>query len=880
MSTAKVNVESGGAATDNIISNRISSCSNNENSIILSLFLIQTEDDILYPRGCSSTDKKLKTNCNLNRRAILYKRLCDACLIANKILRDASSKTQPFQTGGDGPVFGVHCNISNDDILLKSRFGFDADEYWQSQYPKNQSATNDDNDIRDEQSNNDVEQRSLETDNTFQQPHLRAIFRYGNDVNDMWRVISLVLKISTELASVNLRSAIECWDVNDGHILLIESAEHLPSWVDDDVLQDGVGGPGGMLNRCWIVDGQVHLIPPITSRHHDTSLLQKKEKVDLLSRRDALFVFMDSFKNDSDGSSTLASESVQNAVHHRINRTDYSAKINCDKESLANESSTPHWHVAAAALPAAVAYFVQKHTSLIPLIVDSFCEHAPKYLKDRASARKHSRSKSRDRHEDIATTDKNTTQQEMNNERHVLGNLFPFEHIVTVPITMTRANFAELVTGRGIVPSFPVPKEYCTVELKKYHRQLLTALGWQYSNNKELNRNPFERAVEVGVRLCAGLEWIVVLPDQNVTPPISDDLPLQSLGVVERRLRLYWTRIDAETSREYLLNDDENNDTSDWIENAWQTGPMNINHLERNKFFLDALESMSKCPVFHPELSKSLRDEPCPISKPRKSLRDITQSGIKNALKWQREHHDESYFPTPKLCQLGNESWMEINSIEEMEEEMKHLSSVTIPAKPDSNGSRRTTRRSQRKHPSLDKNESNERLHEASSADTDTLHKMAKGFRSFVEGHGDVEGIGMTSCSGDVSSIDSIENLFSQEVNIRPQVFLGVLRSMLRNQCSPSSPSGADVTRTDSPSTPAEPDISSFFFEEDLDYESSNDSDTELEKQHLDLLQDCQINPDDDPFSLKNIMVSREWKDDNVSLVCESLSDTAYFHSL
>jgi hypothetical protein len=88
------------------------------------------------------------------------------------------------------------------------------------------------------------------------------------------------------------------------------------------------------------------------------------------------------------------------------------------------------------------------------------------------------------------------------------------------------------------------------------------------------------------------------------------------------------------------------------------------------------------------------------------------------------------------------------------------------------------------------------------------------------------------------------------------------------------------VTRTDSPSTPAEPDISSFFFEEDLDYESSNDSDTELEKQHLDLLQDCQINPDDDPFSLKNIMVSREWKDDNVSLVCESLSDTAYFHSL
>ena len=50
-----------------------------------------------------------------------------------------------------------------------------------------------------------------------------------------------------------------------------------------------------------------------------------------------------------------------------------------------------------------------------------------------------------------------------------------------------------------------------------------------------------------------------------------------------------------------------------------------------------------------------------------------------------------------------------------------------------------------------------------------------------------------------------------------------------------------------------EPDISSFFFEEDLNYESGDDSDLDGEVQ-IDPMQESQINPDDDPFSLKNIM--------------------------
>jgi hypothetical protein len=833
-----------------MLSSSLSSSTNNENAIILSLYLIQSKQDILY-----QSDDKCKAN-NLHKRANLYKRLCDACLIANQTLRSASSSTtQPFQAGGDGPIFGVHCNNNNDDELLLSRNDFDADELWQAKDPHTQSTSA--NDVHDDEDADEQINASKKIPiDTFQQPHLRAIFRYGNDINDMWRCISIILHISTELANANLSCAVECWDVNDGHILLIEAADHLPSWVDDDVLQGGMGGPEGTHNRCWIVDGNVHLIPPpnVSNKRGTTSSLKKK--VALLSRRDALFALVNSFDTDSDGSSTLASESVQYAIQHRINRTDYSAR-NRNEKSPPNSESSPHWHVAAAALPASVAYFIQKHPSLVPLIIDSFCENAPKYLKQR----KRKSIKPGETSKDIMAPNEQTSpmQQQVCNQRDTLGNLFPFEQIVAIPITTTRANFAELVTGRGMVPTFPVPGEYRSVELKRFHRQLgQTAFGGVDDESK--NRNPFERAVDVGVRICAGLEWIVTA-EQTTKPYNSDckELRLESIGDVERRLRLFWTRIDAEASADFLHHDCEDDETNHWIESAWQAGPMNSNHLQCDKIFLSALESMSKCPVFNPELSKSLRDEPCPITKPRTSLRGMTQSGIKNALKWQREEYDESHFPTPTLSQLDSDAWMEIKSMDAFEEEMKNLSSATTktdgPTNPDSKGPRRTTRRSRR---NFDTNDSEEQEDEATQKDT--LNKMASGFRAFVEGEGDVEGINITTSEEDiVPSMDSIESLMSQEVNIKPRTFLGVLRSMLREQHGLSSPSGLEIESNDSPSTPAEPDISSFFFKEDLDYESDDDSDTDIET-HLDLMQESQISPDDDPFSLKNIMLAMDYE--------------------
>ncbi|KAL7533756.1 hypothetical protein ACHAXR_005439, partial [Thalassiosira sp. AJA248-18] len=639
---------------------------NNSNALILSLYLIDSEDDILHADDINASDSSSATNKKSNnnsdqikKRAHLYQRLCKACAIANDVLRssalDNGSAQQhpqsnnsppqtttskhhlPWSSGGDGPIFGIHCDITNDEYFNATN-DVDGDDIWQSKSPppniqqslSTKSSSSDEQKIRNVLQQNEKKRRMAQEDSSSssgtnfqqQQPHLRAICHYNNDINDMWRCISLALQISSKLSSQpsqnnNLSCAIECWDANDGHILLIEAAEYLPSWVDDDVLQGGVGGPGGCRNRCWIVDGEVHLIPPSSTTCNTQATLGLEESVDRISRKDALCALMKStIKKEVGGGSskiltgTVAPETVQCAIQDRINRTDYYShhvksrrrhdkdnnspthpkgeETNDGKEDLNN----PHWHIAAAALPASVARFIQKHPSLVPLLVDSFCEHAPAYLKERSSPH-HCKQNSEtanttdppptaeeeeeDTNQDDGTVNpqqkdsnsnnssqfnnknKNTMQGQTTkssspqNNNDSFGTLFPYEQIVILPITVTRTNYAELVTGRGIVPSFPTPTAYRSVELNRFQRQLRhQSASFSFGSEeddettimggaKKKKKNPFERAVDVGIRLCAGLDWIVSTSnnsnDNNIASegPASElleDSAIQTLGEV------------------------------------------------------------------------------------------------------------------------------------------------------------------------------------------------------------------------------------------------------------------------------------------------------------------------------------------------------------
>ena len=84
-------------------------------------------------------------------------------------------------------------------------------------------------------------------------PHLRALCQYGDNVDDEWIAIRLMVEASHKHPTV----AIDCWDLDVGPILLIEGSSGLPEWLSDGYVEDA-------RHLCWIVRGEVTLIGPTT----------------------------------------------------------------------------------------------------------------------------------------------------------------------------------------------------------------------------------------------------------------------------------------------------------------------------------------------------------------------------------------------------------------------------------------------------------------------------------------------------------------------------------------------------------------------------------------------------------------------------------------
>eukprot|EP00578_Thalassiosira_sp_NH16_P001032 CAMPEP_0181136178 /NCGR_PEP_ID=MMETSP1071-20121207/33045_1 /TAXON_ID=35127 /ORGANISM="Thalassiosira sp., Strain NH16" /LENGTH=1094 /DNA_ID=CAMNT_0023222871 /DNA_START=157 /DNA_END=3438 /DNA_ORIENTATION=+ len=976
---------------------------NDDNALVLSLYLIDSEDDILpdraaKPNGGSEPQSSRVDQEDVERRARLYRRLSRACALANDILRSSSSSSSPeldehgnerseerpasrdgtnnghhlpWSSGGDGPIFGVHCDTSSDEHFINVADDVDGDDIWQSQSPSNHPSSSKDNSgdgaIRDA-----LCQKRKNTGvgghDKFRQPHLRAVCRYGNDVNDMWRCVSLALRLSATLSNTtsspssskspsrshgddrgdSLSCAIECWDANDGHILLIEAAEHLPNWADDDVLQGGAGGPRGCRNRCWIVDGVVRLIPPSMDNVDGSSSRNSSHDAPsgsangLLGRRDALRRLMECTRNNAeDSTSSLAApEAVQRAICDRIDRTDYSVRSGnisqgeTNKNDRGDDEINSHWHVAAVAVPASVARFIKIHPCLVPLLVDSFCERAPVYLKECHVDVKDGDAPA----EDIAKRDGDTTQNDTSKKMNrqagsttntPLGTTFPYEHIVVLPMTLTRATYAELATGRGVVPSFPVPEAYRSVELNRLRRRLQQSHGNDdddlCNNGMRRRKNPFRRAVDVGARLCAGLDWIISTNNAMKDPASKslEDSVLGTMGDIERRLRIHWTRIDAEAARGWY-NERFSDDMSSlpWIERAWRAGPNGSYNgtqgAECNKSLLRAMESMSKCPVFDPELSKLIRMEPCPFTCQGVSLLEMAKSGMRRALTWQRDDNDEdlSSFPVPRAWEVDDDAWMEVNSLGELEEEMKSLSSSRKLENRDSNVNaeggkkprRQTTRRSRRKLARVNCDVNN--VEEESNGDdgdgddgpkekdaqSNSLNKVLTGFRSFIEGEGELEGAitknddrtrplppehngesgnNQRSITTKKADLDEPEQLMSREVDVNPRKFLNLLHAMLRQDHSTEESKSNLVANSDQTASTVDEmkgfshtaiddrnDVSKFFFEEDFDDVDDDASDGSLDgSDNGDIFHNegpnssqFQVGQGGDPWSLQNIM--------------------------
>ncbi|KAL7485017.1 hypothetical protein ACHAW6_010615 [Cyclotella cf. meneghiniana] len=882
-----------------------------ENTVLLSLHLLGPNDILRTTANHDAT----------TQRATLYARLSHACRIANELARHDS-----FRRGsrGDGWIFGVHCF---DDDANVEEDGDDDDDECMSRW--NEAA-------------NDCERRRISRRHNNhrrgrpRQPHLRAACRYAS-ANDAWHIIFFAFQLSNHLTLHQLECAIRCIDASDGQLILIEAAEVLPSWVDDEVSEGGAGGPPGCEERCWIVEGKVRLIPPYCrgdGMWYECNVAPKRDGIDgdfaRLDRTEALWRLRDCIKTDK-----FVVHQVQDAIQSRIERTNYylpqrskpnSIPCNSATNSDANECTLSgkesHYHIAAVALPATVAYFLSEHWYLIPFFVESFCQHAPQYRKERQCrvASKERKDDGRDDNNamesklDASSTDKcqvknsgfttecdpnsnyqNNSNSNNNNKHHrdqssnssinnypskypyklQLGTHFPYERIVLLPFIMTRTTYAELITGRGIIPSFPIPEEYRSVELNRFQRQLRQMItGWG-DEDGERRKNVWKRAVEIGVRLCAGLEWTLLNPRDvksvpnalSATEDQEEKLAFQSMGEIERRLRLYWCRIDAEASGNLNGNSTDGAVTSrSWIEQTWQAGPNNdiSSDKARNKVLIEALQSMSKCPVFHPELSKSPHEEPCPYTRPGVSLHDMTHSGMRRALKWVRDEYSDASFPFPREWEVDDDSWMEVNSLEELEDEMRKLSYAKERTDTTCNvvgKSRRVTRRSRRNRIHEDSSEnvdmddkSTRAEDKKESEDATSLNKMLHGFKSLVEGEGELGGV-VTRRPLALSPRDCLspQQLMSEEVNIDARVFLNILHEKLRHQTGGSSQGAMSDDNDKERASTTEEDMSKFFFKEDLEDDSSNDStDSNNTGMVCDELDGTSL--EQDPGSMENIM--------------------------
>jgi len=85
---------------------------------------------------------------------------------------------------------------------------------------------------------------------------LKGRTHYGDNVEDEWFVVALLIKITKEVRNTVVRVTDQ-----DGEVLLIEAANELPRWAQE---------PDVAAGRVFIHDGQVHLLP-ISERPSDLS---------------------------------------------------------------------------------------------------------------------------------------------------------------------------------------------------------------------------------------------------------------------------------------------------------------------------------------------------------------------------------------------------------------------------------------------------------------------------------------------------------------------------------------------------------------------------------------------------------------------------------
>lgn len=158
-------------------------------------------------------------------------------------------------------------------------------------------------------------------------PGLKGVVTFGDGLEDEWFVTYLLMQVSKDFPELIIR----LWD-SDGEFLLIEAAEHLPTWLEPDTSS----------NRVFIRAGKVYIISP-----SDLASPKLEDSLAFIRR---------------DPKRSVASSSIQSSIQNRIKTFEEGGQL---------------LHHHRILVPKKLAVVLQKHPSLISSFLHALFNRDP-----------------------------------------------------------------------------------------------------------------------------------------------------------------------------------------------------------------------------------------------------------------------------------------------------------------------------------------------------------------------------------------------------------------------------------------------------------------------------------------------------------------------
>jgi hypothetical protein len=637
-------------------------------------------------------------------------------------------------------------------------------------------------------------------------PHLRGACSYGANVQDEWMAIAMMKRWSAQKPTITNDKdtyddvALQFWDVQDGHVLLIQTADVLPEWVDRI-------GPQACRYRCWMIQGQVVLVAPDDSNTSTFASATNSKKLSLstafqvLSQwccrnseaskasspsgqveqhvtcpravNEALQQYLHPSDQDleqaiiSSSSPSTTMESVGDLSSSTTTTIPASATFTSVTASMASLAFASHRHRTAAILPRSMASFFKQRPDLINSMVIMFQQLAES---------------------NISLTNNTKTWKTQ-----------PGEDWVWTTMPMSKTNYAMLRTIETPMwqavdddGSNRIPPPYQTTQTQQWQQRLGTP-----------EFRHVQHALQLGIRLAATVDYVLHLNEkqqqQQSRQTVSSSTPSMTPNVTERRIQQHWMRIHRECSG-------RDNNYNDW---------RNEDHI---------LEVMRNCPVYDPELLLVSSDatggnettlNPCPLTRPGVSLAMQIATALELFTTATPEPSKEDFeVPSPEDVD-DEEGWMVLSEKDGRDlEEAYRQQSFTSPFAVFHH------QRQQPQQSSCTNDNTKPTQSGSGSTDQQQLDDMLNSFQSFMTKPSEVEGVDTRPVSQ-----EPIEE--TGKIVIQPRVFLNLLHAVLQAS-GPDDlhlPCIGDTKSKSSPQT-ANPSVADPYFSDD-DYDMANSSDDE-----------------------------------------------------